>query len=99
MGTIIIEEWIDVGQPDGGNRPIFKNQVKVTVDATTSTSDETLVLDKKTRYVSVTSPEAHRISMTAATTGSKYAHINANERRDLATVTTIGSTISYRTDA
>ena len=100
MGTITIEEWVDVGTPDAQTNmsPIYKNQVKVTVDATTSTSDETLALDGQTRYISVTAVEVHRVAVTASTTGSKYAQINAGERRDIA-VPVGGGTISYRADA
>lgn len=99
MGTLIIEEWVDIGQSDGGNRPIYKNQVKVTVDATTTTSDETAAMDGRSRFISVFGVQAHRVAVTASTTGTKYAHVGAGERRDLALPSAIGVTISYRADA
>lgn len=100
MGTITIEEWASVGEPDNNNSsPIYKDLVKVTVDATTSTSDETITLDKQTRYVSITAVEIHRVNPTGSTTGTKYAQVNAGERRDLATPVALGGTLSYRLDA
>ncbi len=100
MGTITIEEWASVGEPDNSNGvPIYKDLIKVTVDATTSTSDETITLDKGTRYVSVTAVEIHRVSVYGATTVSKYAQVNAGERRDIAVPVALGGTLSYRLDA
>ena len=100
MGTITIEEWASVGEPDNSNGvPIYKDLIKVTVDATTSTSDETITLDGRTRYVSVTAVEIHRVNPTGATTGTKYAQVNAAERRDLAVPVALKGTLSYRQDA
>ena len=101
MGTIVIEEWVDIGLPDAQSlaAPLYKNQVAVTNDATTSSSDETVVLDSRTRYISVYGVEAHRVSVTSATTGTKYAYIGAGERRDISVPASPGATISYRTNA
>ena len=101
MGTIIIEEWVEIGLPDSGEngRPIYKNQVKVTEDATTSTSDETLAMQGTSRYISVLGIEAHRVAVTASTTGTKYAYIAAGERRDISLPVGIAVTISYRLNA
>ena len=100
MGTITIEEWASVGEPDNSSDvPIYKDLIKVTLDATTSTSDETITLDGRTRYVSVTAVEIHRVNPTGVTTGTKYAQVNAGERRDLAVPVKLKGILSYRLDA
>jgi len=99
MGTIVIEELVETGDANGYGQPIYKGLVAVTNDATTSGSDETVTLDNRTNYISVTALEAHRVGINSATTGSVYYYVGANERRDIAVPTAQGATISYRTNA
>lgn len=99
MGTIVIEELAETGDANAYGQPIYKGLVAVTADATTSTSDETITLDGRTNYVSVYGVEAHRVGINSATTGSVYYYVAAGERRDIATPTERGTTLSYRADA
>lgn len=100
MGTLVIEQWVDIGLPDSQGQPIYREQVGVTTnDATTSTSDETVVVSKQARFITVFGIEAHRVSVKSATTSTLYAFIGAGERRDIALPKALGVTISYRADA
>lgn len=96
MGTIRVEEWEDVGTNEDKNVPVYRKQTAITVDATTSTSDETITLTGGPAFVSIHSAVGdHRFSL-GSTTGSKYVFIAAGERRDIAVT---GTTVAYRLDA
>lgn len=99
MGTIIIEEYAragDVGQPD---MPVIQMDQTciLTRDATTSTTPENITLAATTNYITVYAVEAHRMSITADTTGTNYSYIAAGERRDFSV--TGGQVLYYRSDA
>jgi len=99
MGTIIIEEYSGTGSPADASAPIanLSTLEATTVDATTSTSAEGVTINRYTRLISVTAVEAHRVSVNTNTTGTKYALINAGERRNFGI--NVGDVVYYRADA
>lgn len=99
MGTIVIEQWEQIGNADSTGEPIYRGLVAVTNDTTTSTSDETIVMDGRARFITVFGVEAHRVAINSATTGSLFAFIGAGERRDIALPKALAVTIAYRSDA
>ena len=98
MGTITFEQMVRAGSGAQPEAPLPKldSSIIKTVDATTSTTPETLVLSENTKIVSVYAVEAHRISVAADTTTNYYT-VNALERRDFGVDG--GETITYRADA
>lgn len=99
MGTIRIEEYGSVGSNANRDAPVpdLNTVLATTVDATTSTTAESITLNRDTRVVSVYAVEDHRIVCNSDTTGTVYAFIAAGERRDFGVQP--GDAFFYRTDA
>lgn len=99
MGTIKFEEMAVAGTVNQRDIPIPKldSTIKTTIDATTSTTAESIVLQGTTRIISVYAVETHRVSIGADTTSTNYLTINALERRDIGVDG--GKTLYYRLDA
>jgi hypothetical protein len=99
MGTIRIEQYNSVGSAANRDAPVpdLHSVLATTVDATTSTSAETITLNPNTRVVSVYATEAHRVVCNSDTTGTVYAFVAAGERRDFGVQQ--GDALWYRADA
>jgi hypothetical protein len=99
MGTIVIEEYVNVGSDANTDAPVFDlNSLRnTTVDATTSTTAESVTLNSKTRIVSIYAVEAHRVAIGADTTATEYAFIPAGLTREFGVPE--GETLYYRADA
>jgi len=101
MGTIRIEEYHTVGGPgavDGSPVANLSTSLVTTVDATTSTSAESITLHPDTRYIIVTAPEAHRVSLKDSAVTDQYGFITAGSGKDYA-VNKADRTLYYRLDA
>jgi hypothetical protein len=98
MGTIVIEQYGAVGTSANRDAPVYDiNTLFVTtVDATTSTTAESVTLSNDTRLVRVIPTEAHRVAVGTDTTASKYAFLPAGTIYD--TNVTPGSVFWYRSD-
>lgn len=98
MGTIVIEGYSGSGSSANRDLPVhdLATVMGTYVDSTTSTSEESQVLAKGVRLVSVYGVEAHRVAVRSET-GTVYAYIPAGERRDFGV--TDATTIYYRLDA
>ena len=99
MGTIIIEQYGSVGSDANRDAPIadLKTLYVTTVDATTSSSAESVVLGASTRFVTVYGVEAHRLCVGSDTTSTIYAYIPAGQLRDFGVKG--GETLYYELDA
>lgn len=101
MGTISIEQWINIGGSNTPNSaPIFRTLVGKTDDATTSTTAESITTNGAAGYISVYAEQAHRVSIGGNATGNgeKYVTVVAGERRDIG-LHKGGDVVYYRTDA
>ncbi len=99
MGTIRIEEYGSVGTAANRDAPVpdLHSILATTVDATTTTTAESVTLNKDTRVVSVHAVEAHRVVCNSNTTATLYAYLAAGERRDFGVQP--GDVLWYRADA
>lgn len=100
MGTLVIEEWQKIGTPDNPNAPVYYGNCATTEDTTTSTSDETVTVSGKTRYVSVLAVSGdHRIAINSSTIAAGIVcYIAEGERRDIA-IPPNTTTIAYESTA
>ena len=102
MGTIVIEEYGAAGGSRQHDTPIANLYTLLarTEDATTTTSEESLTLQKDTSYVVLYGVEDHRVANKAASDtddSGLYSTIRAGVTRDLGVKG--GSVFYYRTDA
>lgn len=101
MGTITIIEYSSVGGSgafDGSPVENISCALKTTVDATTSTSPESITLQPDTRYVVVKAVELHRVSVKDSTVADQYATIEEAGRSDFS-VNKSDRTFYYKLDA
>jgi len=99
MGTIRIEQYSSLGSDANRDAPVadLRSILVTTVDSTTSTSAESVVLNKDCKAVVVYGAEAHRVSVGTDTTGSVYGFVAAETSRDFGVPQ--GATLYYRADA
>lgn len=102
MGTIVITEYTTVGGKGAvdGAPVVHANTLTATTrDATTSTTAESVALNKDTRFVQLYAVEDHRIAMTSDTTGDSgnFLFVPATGKLDIAV--NEGGTLYYRADA
>lgn len=99
MGTILIEEYGSVGSAANRDTQIedLNTLLATTKDATTSASAEYVTLNSGTRVVTVVATEAHRVCMTSDTSASKYAIVQAAEKRSFGVKP--GDKLYYELDA
>ena len=101
MGTIRITEYTTVGgQGAVGDAPAvnLSTSLVTTVDATTSTTAESLTLNPDTRFITVHGVEDHRISLKNATVTDQYEFIGAAVKEGFP-VNKEDRTLYYRLDA
>ncbi len=101
MGTIRIEEYANIGGQGAVDGSPFSNLsacLKTTVDATTSTTAESITLNKDTKYVAVSAVEIHRVSVKSSDGSDKYGVILANGKEIFA-VNAGDRTLYYKADA
>lgn len=100
MGTLVIEEWGAIGTQDNPTAPVYRIPTGYTEDTTTSTSDESITLDGRTKFISVIAISGdHRIrhNDTAVSNTNADAYIAEGERRDIAV--TPGKALYYESTA
>lgn len=99
MGTIVIEEYGSLGS--GANRdapvPDLSTNLSTTVDATTSTSAESITLNDGARAITVYAFEDHRVTLLSSDGSVKYGFVAAGTYRDFGV--TPGSTLYYKANA
>lgn len=99
MGTIVIEQYASVGTSKDSVAPLadLGSLKKKTIDATTSTSAESLVIDDLVTFVRIYATEKHRVCLGSDTTSSIYADCIAGEAMEFAVSS--GVALYYRLDA
>lgn len=99
MGTIKIFEYNSVGTAANRDAPVYdlETLLATTVDATTSTSAESVTLNLDTRLVAILAEEDHRICLGSDTTATKYMIAPAGLYVDVNV--TPGGTLYYELDA
>lgn len=99
-GTLLIEQWQSVGTAENSNVPIYRGLVDVDSDATTSTSNETVTMDGRARYISVLAVSGdHRVSVGSSSASTLYFYVKEGERRDISLPSSLSVTVAYRTDS
>lgn len=98
MGTIVIEEYGSVGSGANRDAPIanLQTMLATTVDATTSTSAESITLNLGTRVITVFAVEDHRVSVLSSNGSIKYGFVASGFYRDFGVDE--GSVLYYRSD-
>lgn len=99
MGTINIEEYAKAGTNRNADTPVadLSNLLATTIDATTSSSAESITLNDKTNLVTIYAVEDHRVSITDSTVSTTYSIVPAGTVKDYGVPE--GGTLYYRTDA
>lgn len=99
MGTIVIEQYANVGSDADRGAPLFdlNSCLATTVDATTSTTAESVALNASTRAISVYAVEDHRVTVLSSDGSEKYAFIPAGQIKDFGV--NPGSTLYYKANA
>lgn len=101
MGTIRIEEYTTVGGAgavDGAPVANLSAYLATTVDATTSTTAESVTLNPDTRFVTVSAVEDHRVTVKSTDGSAQYGFIPAGQTRDYA-INKNDRTLYYKADA
>ena len=99
MGTITIIEYNTLGTPARRDADIadLTAVIKTTVDATTTTTAESIVLDEETRLVRIVGAEKHRVSTKDTLVTTEYDTVEAGTKEDFGVRP--GVTLYYRLDA
>jgi hypothetical protein len=98
-GTLIIEQWAEIGTPENSNAQIYRGQVALTADATTSTSDEYITSNSAGRYMSAFSVSGnHRVAIGYSSADTIYFYVKEGERRDVSLPAAPAARITYRTN-
>lgn len=99
MGTIVIEEYAGTGSRANRDAPVvdLNTCLATTVDATTSTTAESITLNSGTRVITVYGVEAHRVSVLSADGSAKYGFVAAGTYRDFGVAP--GDTLYYKLNA
>lgn len=99
MGTIVIEQYGSLGSNANRDAPVvdlFTN-LGTTVDATTSTTAESVVLNVDTRAITVFGVEDHRVTVLSSDGSVKYGFVAAGTYRDFGVPQ--GATLYYKLNA
>ncbi len=99
MGTIVIEEYGSVGSSANRDAPVvdLATNLNTTVDATTSTSAESITLNLGTRAITVYGVENHRVTLLSSDGSIKYGFVAAGTYRDFGV--TPGAILYYKLNA
>ena len=99
MGTIVIEQYGSIGSAANRDAPIadLKSLLVTNVDATTSTTAESVTLDIGTRAVTIYAVEDHRVSVASSDASTRYAFVAAGTYRDFGVEP--GSILYYKANA
>lgn len=99
MGTIVIEQYGSLGSGANRDAPIvdLNTNLGTTVDATTSTTAESVVLNAGTRAITVYGVEDHRVTVLSADGSANYGFVAAGSYRDFGVPQ--GATLYYKLNA
>lgn len=99
MGTIKVIEYASLGTEAKRDTDVadLSTLITTTVDATTSTTAESITLNSGTRLVRIEAAEDHRVSLGDSAVTSAYDTVAAGSKEDFGV--TPGGTLYYRLNA